>query len=924
MANSGFVRVGVDTDQFVQGFSKVSSQLNKLSQSFEKTMDSASKSTEKTVWSVSGLKKEYDSLDKSVSKSGNLLASVFEKQEQSCKKAADSLKSVVQEWQEYDDAVAKTRSNLSASSEKTGGLFSSVAGIFSWDKIRAQLDQVSAAVMDAEQSISKLSAATGDMDSARILFNDLNNLSREIPQSFDEITAAAINLNKSGIAPTNTAVKSLAAIALGTNQSLSSVAQTVSNAALGQLRSLRQLGISATAEGDKIRMTFQGVTETIDNDAQSIQGYMERLSNQKFASTMEAQMDGITGASKRLDEAWGDLYRAIGEAGVGDAIANVMEGCVSAIDSVTAALQTPEVTQAIGGFSRLFVDAFNTVISGLEKLWEPFGEFFKGITDETDETCKAQIGLWEGFFDWLRLGLQGVTNWISEVWAYATEAGNKIGATLSEAVHGSTKDIMIKSDVQLKMTDYLKGQDLGPNSILLNPNSGKADLAAIQRLNKDDPIRQYYEQVRKSAAEANKNIVSNSPSISEKIAELERQHNKELNDAYDELIKIRTDAVNKVGANKPKFAPISSGGEDGEGSGTGKGGRGGGRAARQTDTWSRYYERLLEMDNKSKSQLEQLEFQHAQKLAEYQKMITENAHVSAEERSNALLLIETDYQEKRKQLEQDAQNFLASLNPVEAEIMRLQDGYSKKLELLEQYHSDQLISEEQFLQARQELYDQYTGDLTKQKDKDKKGKKDKDSKTTVFGVDTEDLEEMGKSLNSVSNAFGGLTSSMDEASSGYKALFAVEKAFSLASAIVNGTAAIGKGMATAKTWYEWAAVYAEAISMVGNIVSTISSVSMHDKGGTIAPGQYGIVGEIGPELVRGPATVTSRKDTADLLSRNGDITVNLIEDAGRAGQVNQSRSDEQTIIEVCVANIRRGGDIADAISNTYGVARQGV
>jgi hypothetical protein len=183
---------------------------------------------------------------------------------------------------------------------------------------------------------------------------------------------------------------------------------------------------------------------------------------------------------------------------------------------------------------------------------------------------------------------------------------------------------------------------------------------------------------------------------------------------------------------------------------------------------------------------------------------------------------------------------------------------------------------------------------------------------------------MGKSLNSVSSAFGGLTSSMDEASSGYKALFAVEKAFSIASAIVNGTAAIGKGMATAKTWYEWAAVYAEAISMVGNVVSTISSVSMHDKGGTIAPGQYGIVGEIGPELVRGPATVTSRKDTADLLSRNGDITVNLIEDAGRAGQVSQSRSDEQTIIEVCVANIRRGGDIADAISNTYGVARQGV
>lgn len=905
------------------GVSKLNSDLEKAAKTLDKNFSEVNKNSKVIDRSLHDLCDSLVKLDNSAGKSR--LADAFAKADKAAEKTKETLKSVMDEWRQLDDAATR---NAKAGGESGlfGNLFTTLKSKFSLTSVKHELDQVASAVMDAEQSVSKLSAATGDMDSARILFNDLNSLSREIPQSFDEITAAAINLNKSGIAPTNTTVKSLAAIALGTNQSLSSVAQAVSNAALGQVEGLRQLGIKAKAEGDKIRMTFQGVTETIDNDAQSIQGYMERLSNQKFASTMEAQMDGITGASKRLDEAWGDLYRAIGEAGVGDAIANVMEGCVSAIDSVTAALQTPEVTQAIGGFSRLFVDAFNTVISGLEKLWDPFGEFFNGITDETDETCKAQIGLWEGFFDWLRLGLQGVTNWISEVWAYAMEASGKIGSAMSEVVHGSTKDIMIKSDVQLKMTDYLKGQDLGPNSILLNPNTGKADLAAIQRLNKDDPIRQYYEQVRKSAAEANKNIVSNSPSISEKVAALEAQHNKELNEAYDELIKIRTDAVDKINANKPKFDPIPPGGGEGdEGSGTGTGGKGGGgRAARQTDTWSRYYERLLEMDNKSKSQLEQLEFQHAQKLAEYQKMITENAHVSAEERANALLLIETDYQEKRKQLEQDAQNFLASLNPVEAEIMRLQDGYSQKLELLEQYHSDQLISEEQFLQARQELYDQYTADLTKSKDKDKKGKKDKDSKTTVFGVDTEDLEEMGKSLNSVSNAFGGLTSSMDEASSGYKALFAVEKAFSLASAIVNGTAAIGKGMATAKTWYEWAAVYAEAISMVGNIVSTISSVSMHDKGGTIAPGQYGIVGEIGPELVRGPATVTSRKDTADLLSRNGDITVNLIEDAGRAGQVNQSRSDEQTIIEVCVANIRRGGDIADAISNTYGVARQGV
>ncbi len=215
MADSSFVRLKVDIEQFVQGFSKVAAQLNNLSQGFGKTFDAATKGAEKTAGTVTGLRDGYDTLGKTVSKTGNMLASVFAKQEQACKKASESMKDVVKGWKDYDDAVAKARSSQDnvMSSGKTGSFLSSVAAIFSWDKIRSQLDQVSAAVMNSEQAISKLSAATDDMDSARLLFNDLNSLSREIPQSFDEITSAAINLNKSEIAPTNTAVKSLAAIA---------------------------------------------------------------------------------------------------------------------------------------------------------------------------------------------------------------------------------------------------------------------------------------------------------------------------------------------------------------------------------------------------------------------------------------------------------------------------------------------------------------------------------------------------------------------------------------------------------------------------------------------------------------------------------------------------------------------------------------
>jgi len=50
---------------------------------------------------------------------------------------------------------------------------------------------------------------------------------------------------------------------------------------------------------------------------------------------------------------------------------------------------------------------------------------------------------------------------------------------------------------------------------------------------------------------------------------------------------------------------------------------------------------------------------------------------------------------------------------------------------------------------------------------------------------------------------------------------------------------------------------------------------LFDKGGNIPGGQFGIVGERGPELVQGPASVTSRKDTAAMLGGSTAVTYNI-------------------------------------------------
>ncbi len=62
--------------------------------------------------------------------------------------------------------------------------------------------------------------------------------------------------------------------------------------------------------------------------------------------------------------------------------------------------------------------------------------------------------------------------------------------------------------------------------------------------------------------------------------------------------------------------------------------------------------------------------------------------------------------------------------------------------------------------------------------------------------------------------------------------------------------------------------------LIGTATTAIGSFfGYKDGGGTIPSGGWGIVGERGPEIVRGPAAVTSRMDTAKAMSGGRNVTI---------------------------------------------------
>lgn len=132
-------------------------------------------------------------------------------------------------------------------------------------------------------------------------------------------------------------------------------------------------------------------------------------------------------------------------------------------------------------------------------------------------------------------------------------------------------------------------------------------------------------------------------------------------------------------------------------------------------------------------------------------------------------------------------------------------------------------------------------------------------------------------INTARNAeamFGGLTTAAKnwggQNSTAYKAMFAMQKEFSIAAGTLNMFKSISD--AEAQPYPANLALMVQAAAQGAQVLAEISSVSYsgaHDLGGDIAAGSVGLVGEYGPEFVRGPARVTSRADTARMLQGGG-------------------------------------------------------
>lgn len=780
----------------------------------------------------------------------------------------------------YNENLQKMKKTTVKETKETANSFKALSNVWTGLIGAISAGAIGSAVVSelkaTESAVASFIDSTGSVTKARETFEMLQQAARDTLQPFDALQKSALDLRRNGIEPTSAQMKTFAQIAISSGKNLESVTTAFTNAVQGKYKSLSQLGIIAKDTGDKITLSYKGTTTQIEKSTEALTAYFKKLGEEN-AGALEYLQSGMTGAINHIENAWGDFVRSIAESGLGDAIAHTIRAMGTALDSITAWINANQ--EPIRQFFNRWSDYIDRLSKNFVELTNDLNNFFKASQKVNGSGGKTEPGIL-GYFNAL---------------------ASTIGDTWHDLINGSDAERAFKAErdreIQLfkqKVANLKKGSKEYEDAIYQTNERQKAIAKKYENETTSFAGRlgDFFFGYEKFADRMNENLTEYSDYLEEK-------DNLRKKDAEKE--KERAESV--------KLSAFGSGSAGGGGSS-----RTATKAA--NDTWGAYYKKIIDIQRANLSERERLELEFNDKMTELVTEAGQSQTAKAEEIANAKTIIEEQYQKKVEDLRKQAYSFY--IESIDAEDLKLQETYETRLSELENYYSQRLLTDEQYLSARQKLYDDYYDKLQELKNS---------GKDEQFKQEREDMQNLADGFDSLSDAFSNLTDGMNNASSSYKALFAVEKAFAVASATAQAFAAWMKAIGTSSNWCEAIANYASAVALTTNILTKLRNVEMHDKGGRIPAGQVGIVGEFGPELVAGPANVTSRRETAEMArsAMSGtNVQVNLYEDTSRAGQVEQRQgTDGEQVIDIFVSNIRRGGQVAQALESTYQLHRYG-
>lgn len=261
-----------------------------------------------------------------------------------------------------------------------------------------------------------LKTATGSVANASKAFGILQQLAKETPYSLQEVVSGFTKLVNYGLNPGKEALLAYGDTAAALGKPLEQMIEAVADASNGEFERLKEFGIKASKEGDKITFMFRGVKTEIRNNAQEIESYLIKLAQNNFAGAMADRMNTLDGKFSNLGDAWEQFqFNLMTSSGAATAFSGVLEGLIEKIESLSTYITSGQLSKSIdlqkeqwSGLGRTITGLFDEAIqsskdlvtesSGDSNLWDEYWkDAFENFPINLDTALKLGVTYLEWF-----------------------------------------------------------------------------------------------------------------------------------------------------------------------------------------------------------------------------------------------------------------------------------------------------------------------------------------------------------------------------------------------------------------------------------------------------------------------------------------------------------------------------------------------
>ncbi len=233
----------------------------------------------------------------------------------------------------------------------------------------------------------------------------LTDFAAKTPFQLNNLTGSFVKLVNRGFNPTRKELTQLGDLAASQGKSFDQLTEAILDAETKEFERLKEFGIKARNEGEKIALAFKGQTKVIDNNSRSIRNALLQYGNMEgVAGSMDAISKTLGGRISNLKDRWNSFLVAVGGEGGG-----VLSGVIDLLGNGIAFLT--------GHLSEISM-WFKILWSYLEPVGVALWNFIQAAFgfSSAGEAVAGFGSIMQGVLlvvDWLSTGLISIIGWLT-------------------------------------------------------------------------------------------------------------------------------------------------------------------------------------------------------------------------------------------------------------------------------------------------------------------------------------------------------------------------------------------------------------------------------------------------------------------------------------------------------------------------------